>query len=72
MIPSEAPENFTQVNFLPKIIGIQMHFIFLYNSFVYFDFRPLVMILPNLPHFGHDSSCYFNSYRRTMHHIMIK
>ena len=46
MIPSEAPENFTQVNFLSKIIGIQMHFIFLYNSFVYFDFRPLVMILP--------------------------
>ena len=29
------------------------------------------MILPNLPHFGHDGSCYFNNYRRTKHRIMI-
>ena len=30
------------------------------------------MILPNLTHFSHDDSCYFNSYRITKHRIMIK
>ena len=30
------------------------------------------MILPNLNDFGHDGSYYFNDYRSTKHHPMIK
>ena len=35
-------------------------------------FRPFLVILPNLTYFGHDSSYFFNDYRRTKHHPMIK
>ena len=30
------------------------------------------MILPNLIHFGHDGSCYFNNHSRTKHRIMVE
>ena len=30
------------------------------------------MILPNLTYFGNDGSYYFNDYRKTKHHPMIK
>ena len=35
-------------------------------------FRPLLVILPNLTHFGHDGSFYFNNHRGTKHPIMTE
>ena len=37
-----------------------------------FDFGTLLVILPNLTHFGHDGSSYFKDYSRTKHCMMIK
>ena len=69
IILSKRPENFTQVNFLPRI-SIQIHFS---AHFLYlFDQRPFLAILPNVTYFGHDGSYYFNDYRRTKHRPMIK
>ena len=51
-------------------ISILMHFSS--HSLCLYDFRPRLVILPNLTHFGHDGSCYFNNYRRTKHPIMIQ
>ena len=37
-----------------------------------FNLRSFLMKLPNLTYFGHDGSYFFNDYRRTKHHPMIK
>ena len=44
-------------------------------SLCLFDFKQLLVILvilPNLTYFGHDGSCYFNNYRRTKYHMILK
>ena len=34
--------------------------------------RLVLVILTNFTYFGHDGSYYFNDYRRTKHHPLIK
>ena len=55
--------------FLPRI-SMQMDF----SSYLLylFDLRPFLVILPNLTYVGHDGSYYFNDYKITKHHPMIK